>query len=144
MIKPRNYAVLAEYGSASDKIETPVHSFFTFDTIDEAMEMQSELMKGRGGVFIVLKKNELINDEYDGVIEYLYDPMTSYCTEFRGTNPKLSDEDAFQIIQTFRELSNGEKVPEGEPVALIYDDWGDDTEFTPLETLFDLVKNNTP
>ncbi len=119
MIKPQNYAVFAEYESASSEVGT-VHSLFTFDTLEQAREMAMEIMKGHGGVFIVLEKNELINDNYDDVIEYLYNPLAIYYSEWRGEETQLIDIDGIEVIQTFRILPNGEEIPEGEP--FIYKD----------------------
>lgn len=121
MIKPKKYALLAEYMSTSTNFNI-VRSFFDFDTIDEAFEMQSEMMKGRGGVFIVLKKNELINDEYDDVIEYLYDAMAVYYSSWQGKDSHLVDIEDVQVIQTFRLLPNGVEIAEGEPIVTIEDE----------------------
>lgn len=126
MIKPRNYALLVEYKSPNYAAGI-VRTLFTFDTIKELDELSFTIRENRKtGVFIVLRKNNLINDDYDGIIEYLYNPVIVY-RKFYGREKRfLATNSGIEVIQVFRPLSNGMEIPEGAPI--IRDKDGNDRE----------------
>ena len=128
MIKPRKYAVLANYASSNPAVGI-VTTLLTFDSLQYAREIAMKVMKGKAGVFAVLEKDECVQDEYDDVTEYLYNPVAVWYS-WGGKETHLSTVEGVEVIQTFRQLPDSEEIPEGTPIILDKDGRERDDLFT--------------
>lgn len=113
----KKYAVLLNYKSANSGIGNNgiIYSFFTFDDKEDAAELLSQASGGRGGIFALLERDELLFDNYDDVVLYLYNPIL-VIGNFGGNREVVSTVKGVQVVQTCRILPNEDEIPEGEPI----------------------------